>query len=410
MNSHILNTYLNKENKFQYFNELDIFEKTIILKHISNKEEILNKINDHELILILEHFDPDEVTDIMQILNTRRKTRIINKLNKETKKKVDYLLRFSPNSAAGIMNLNYIIITYNSPKKEIIEKIKKHLKLGKKEPSIFIVNNHGNFLGELRISHLIFDKSTQIYNDINQLPTIIYNEHQEEVIDIFKKNKKEKIVVLDETSNIMGVIHAKDIFRAIEEENTEDFYGLAGLHKDEDISDSAMTKVKFRLKWLCINLVTAFLAAFVVSQFENTLSQIVLLAAFMPIVAGMGGNAGVQTTAILIRSLALKKIDSKATKTILANEVFAGTINGVFVGIIVTLIAYLFNQNLLFGLVAGIAVVSNIIIGSFFGTLIPLVLKFLGYDPASSSSVFVTTTTDVLGFLIFLGLATIILI
>ena len=138
---------------------------------------------------------------------------------------------------------------------------------------------------------MIFDKTSEIYNDINSLPTIVYNEHQEEVIDIFKKNKKEKIVVLDEMQNIIGVIHAKDIFKVIEQENTEDFYGLAGLHKDEDITDGPITKVKFRLKWLAVNLATAFLAAFVVSRFENTLSQIVLLAAFMPIVAGMGGNA-----------------------------------------------------------------------------------------------------------------------
>jgi len=411
-NVHILNTFLKSEDKISFFKNEHILEKSIILNHIDLKQKkyILENLNDHELIEILEFLDPDEVADIIQLLYNRRKNRIINKLNKETKKKVDFLLKFSSHSAAGNMSLNYIIIEYNSSKKEILEKIKKHLSTGKKEPSIFVLNNQGHFLGELRISHLIFDKTTQIYDNINSLPTIIYNEDQEEVIDIFKKNKKEKIVVLDEFQNIMGVIHARDIFKVIEQENTEDFYGLAGLHKDEDITDKAFTKVKFRLKWLGINLITAFLAAFVVSMFENTLSQIVLLAAFMPIVAGMGGNAGTQTTAILIRSLALKKIDSKEIKSILGNEMFAGLINGTIVGIIVTLIAYLFNQNLLFGLIAGVSVITNIIIASIFGTLIPLTLKSFGFDPASSSSVFVTTSTDVLGFLIFLGLATIFLL
>jgi len=407
-NELLISLFKDEEDKIEFFNRQENFEKSIIISAIENKEklELIKELKTKELIEILEYYDPDEAVDIIQLFDEKKQVKIISKLNKETKEKVDFLLRFTPESAAGIMSLNYILINEGTSKKEITEKIKKHLKLGKKEPSIFIINDFGHFLGELRISKLLYKTNEEIYKKIVELPTIIFNEHQNEVITIFKENKKEKVVVLDETQRIMGVIHAKDIFKAIENENSDDFFGLAGLHKDEDISDKATTKVKFRLKWLIINLLTTFIGAFIVNLYETTIAQFVIIAAFIPIIAGMGGNAGIQTTAILIRSLALKKIETNSIKNIISNEIFAGIINGFIVGIMVTAIAYLFNQNILFGLIAGISVILNIIIGTIFGTIIPLILKSAGYDPASSSSVFVTTMTDILGFLIFLGLAT----
>ncbi|MCA9497381.1 MAG: magnesium transporter [Nanoarchaeota archaeon] len=408
----ILNKFNYAENKIKYFSDLIPSQKAYLLSSINNrfKKEILAELVESEILEIIRFMDPDEITDVLQLLPSSKKNRIFRKLNVNLKEKIDFLLKFTPKSAAGLMSLNYIIIRNSLPYSQIIEKVKVHIEMHKKEPTILIVDEEKHFLGELRLSALFLHKKSHLYSHIKHLPSVKYNEKQDEVIDIFKKNDHEKIVVLDEEDLILGIIHAKDIFKIIEDENTEDFYGLAGLHKEEDISDSALQKVHYRLGWLIINLFTAFLAAFVVAQFEDTISKFVLLAAFMPIIAGMGGNAGTQTTAILIRSMALKKIDSKLTKKILTNEIFAGFVNGTILGLIVGSIAYLFNPNINFAIVVSLSIFLNLFIASFFGSLIPLILKSFGFDPASSSNVFVTTMTDVFGFLIFLGLATIMLI
>lgn len=407
----LVNTFNSSIDKLSYFKSLDSKQRAMILFVISNKQRlnILNSLFDDEILDIFKHLDPDEITDIIQVLSKKREIKLLSKLNKNYKSKVDFLLKFAKDSAAGIMSLNYIIVNIFDTKKEISNRLEKHLALGKKEPTILVIDEFENFLGEIRISNLLFKKSEDLFDNLKELPIVRYNENQEEVIDIFRKNKLEKIVVLNEDNTIFGIIHPKDLFKVVEEENTEDFYGLAGLNKEEDINDNAKNKVRFRLKWLIVNLATAFLAAWVVTLFEETISKYVLLAAFMPIIAGMGGNAGTQTTAILIRSLALKKIGSNNIKKVLGFEILAAFLNGLVIGLIVGAITYFYNYDIKFSLIVSIAIILNMIIAAISGTLTPLILKSLNFDPASSSTVFVTTATDVLGFFILLGLARIFL-
>ncbi len=403
----LLKTYFSSEDKILFFKSLTNLHKALLLYMLEKKDKlfILHYLKESEIILILRNLDPDEITDIVQILPKWKQKQIISKLDKEYKKKIDFLLKFAPNSAGGLMSLNYIIVSNSDSKKEILDKIKKHKELGREEPTILVLGRDNQFLGELKISSLLFETSKNIFSDLKKLPTVNYNENQENVIDIFKRNRKEKLVVLNEDESIMGIIFAKDIFKAIEEENTEDYYGLVGLNKDEDINDGIFTKVKFRLGWLIINLATAFMAAGVVAMFKGTISKFVLLAVFMPVIAGMGGNAATQTTAILIRSLALKKINSKMIGKIIFSEIIAAILNGLVIGLVVAIIAYSYDKNIAFTLIVGVAVVGNMIVAGFFGTIVPLILKLLKFDPATSSTVFVTTATDVLGFFILLGLA-----
>ena len=227
---------------------------------------------------------------------------------------------------------------------------------------------------------------------------------------MFKRHPHTKIVVLNEDISIMGVIYSDDILKIIQKQTTHNLYDFAGVSREEDVLDSALTKVKYRYKWLILNLATAFLAAAVIGLFKDTISAFVLLAAYMPIVAGMGGNAGTQTMAVIVRGLTLKQIELKTSKKVILNEVIAGGINGTINGILVAAIATLFNHSPLLGLVVGISMVLNLIIAGFFGALIPVLMKQLGKDPATSATIFITTATDVLGFMVFLGLATIVLI
>ena len=215
--------------------------------------------------------------------------------------------------------------------------------------------------------------------------------------------------MLDDDDSILGIIYSDDILKIIEKKSADNLYGFAGVSEEEDIYDSPLTKVKNRYKWLLINLVTAFLAAAVVSLFQDTISAFVLLAVYMPIVAGMGGNAGTQTLAVVVRGLALKEIELKTAKKAIINEIIAGAINGAINGILVALVAWLWNGSFMLGIIVFIAMIVNLIVAGLFGAVIPLALKAIGKDPASSATVFITTATDVCGFFVFLGLASILL-
>jgi len=186
-------------------------------------------------------------------------------------------------------------------------------------------------------------------------------------------------------------------------------YGFAGVRAEESVFDNAGRKIKHRYKWLMINLGTAFLASTIVSLFDETISKYVLLAVYMPVVAGMGGNAGTQTLAVLVRGISMNQITLKTMWRTLKNELGSGFVNGAINGAIITGIVFLKDGDWRIGLILALAMSVNLVIAGFFGTIVPLVMKRLGKDPASSATVFITTATDIFGFLTFLGLATLIL-
>jgi len=213
------------------------------------------------------------------------------------------------------------------------------------------------------------------------------------------------LVVLDDVNSIIGVIYSDDVLRIIHKQSGLDLYALAGVQEEASVLDDALVKVKHRYKWLILNLFTAFIAAAVVSLFQDTIQALVLLAVYMPVVAGMGGNAGVQALAVTVRGLTLKEIDLKHCKKAVFNEITAGGINGIIVGTLVAIIASLFNKSPMFGLVLGMSMIINLMIAGFFGSMAPLLMKALGKDPATSATIFITTATDVFGFFVFLGMA-----
>ena len=242
-NQQLLMTFQSEENKIDFFRKQDNVQKVFLLENLPTtlKKDLLISLHESEIIEFSSILDPDEFTDILQFLSKKKQKRIIFNLNNSLKEHVNYLLKFTPESAAGIMNINYIIIEIDTSQKQIIQRIKKHVASGKKEPTILIVDRFRHLLGELRISSILLHENlTTLYSNLKQLSTISYNEDQEECIHLFKQHKHEKIVVTDENENVMGLIHAKDIFKIIEQENTEDFYGLAGVNKEEDITDGVM--------------------------------------------------------------------------------------------------------------------------------------------------------------------------
>ncbi len=213
--------------------------------------------------------------------------------------------------------------------------------------------------------------------------------------------------VVDEDHHMLGVITVDDIMDVIQEETTEDIHRLGQVGKEERIDSKLIESLKSRLPWLVINLFTAVLAAMVVSYFEGTISQVVTLATIMPIVTGMGGNAGTQSLTIVVRGLSLGELTKENAAMILWKEIGVGMLSGVVIGLLIALGAMLLEGNPIFGIVTGAAMFLNMMLANIAGYFIPVILEKCHVDPALASGVFVTTVTDVLGFLFFLGLATV---
>ena len=228
---------------------------------------------------------------------------------------------------------------------------------------------------------------------------------QEDVARIVSKYDLHAIPVVNKKKGIIGIITVDDIIDVIEEENTEDILKLGGVNKEEEVDSTILESVKMRLPWLLINLVTTFLASATVSLFEDTISQVVALAAAMPIVAGMGGNAATQTLSVVIRGIATGDITLKDNKKRVIKNVCVGCINGIVNGLLAGVVLAVLNHNVYLGIIIFIAMICNLMIAAFVGYIVPIVLKALHADPAVASSIFITTFTDVCGFFIFLGLA-----
>lgn len=370
------------------------------------QKSIMNNLHTHELIPVLNSVDPDQATELMRQLPEARAKRLTNQLSQQLREKVEFLLRFHPKTAAGMMDVDYILVHQDQTFGDVAKLIEKHdLETGR-PPIILVMDQASKLLGELPVYILALKPaSTKIGNNTRHLPSLIYNSDERAVVTTFLKHPHRKVVVMDEDKSILGIIHSDDILAILDKRTTRDLFRFAGVSNEEDALDGPIEKFKHRWLWLAINLGTAFLAASVVGMFEDTIAAITLLAVYMPIVAGMGGNAGTQTMAVAVRGIVLKEIDLASGWKFVGNEILAGAMNGAVNGLIVGVVALIFNHSPMLGLVLAIAMVANLVIAGLFGALIPLIMKALGKDPATSATIFITTCTDVGGFFVFLSLA-----
>jgi len=393
------------------FRGIEPNEQGMILLSCSKviKKRILTEISNEEVLDLIKYLDPDDATDLLQNLSPKRGKKIVEQLDAVTKDKVEFLLKFDPRTAAGIMSLDYITVHNGSKFSDAFMLIKKHEIRTGRSPAILVVEA-GYLVGEIPWRVLIQRKQAEKINKyVKKVQTTRFDREEQEVVRRFKNHPHNKIVVLDEDNSILGVIYSDDVLRIIEKTDSSDLYDFAGVAEEESVHDSVFMKVKHRYKWLILNLFTGFMVAGVVSLFQETISAFVLLAAYMPIVAGMGGNAGTQTLAVTVRGLTLKEIELKTGKKTILTEILAGGLNGSIVGAIVAVIATLLNQNPLLGVAIGMSMVINLMIAGLFGSTVPLIMKVFNKDPATSATVFITTATDMCGFFVFLGLASLVI-
>ena len=359
-----------------------------------------------DLRQFVRRLDPDEVADVLGFADEATREAVLRGLDEDRRERTEFLLGFSPESAAGLMHLDYVTVDVDRSLEEVARRVERHEERTDRFPTIFVTDGE-ELLGELPGGTLamIDDGPVDLREHVHATPAVEYDSADTDVLDVFRANPESSVAVLDQDGNVMGVIYAEDLLRVIEEEAGETLYEFTGVQEEESVLDGPFAKVRYRYKWLIINLGTAFLAAGAVGFFEDTIAAFTLLAVYMPVVAGMGGNAGTQSMAVTVRGIALGQISLSTGSRAIVNEVIAGGANGFITGVLVAVIASVFNRSPLLGLVLGVSMVLNLVIAGFFGTIIPLVLDRIGKDPATSATIFITTATDVLGFFIFLGLA-----
>ncbi len=372
-----------------------------------SKRRIFPRLSDAVVARFLHFNDEDDATDILQYLSLARRTSILLSMREEKRRKIEKLLRFGSETAGGLMDLNFIVVRPSFTWSEVLEKVQKHVEGKREMPTVLVVSEDGNVEGFIPERVLLFPpQNAKVIDQMFPLTVVSHKVDREKVMQMMSKMRSEVLCVEDENEQVLGIIHLRDLMKVAQAEATEDIYRFAGVDVDEHALDSVLSKVKRRYNWLLINLLTAFLASFVVSRFEDTISRFAILAVYMPIVAGQGGNAATQALAVVVRGFALGELNWSKAQKVIFKEACAGTINGIITGGCAGLIATMFGAPAILGVILATSMIINLFVAGFFGALIPFVLKRFKIDPAIASSVFVTTTTDVCGFLVFLGLGT----
>ena len=378
-----------------------------ILKNLSNdvRETVLTYMDPEEVAIVTKDLEPDEIADILQDLPEQIMKEVIEKMSYQNKDILERVLKYPEDSAGGLMNTDFIVVRpYHS-----VELVLRYLRIKNSIPlstdNLFVVSRNNKFRGVLPISNLITSAPTENIKNIMVEKSALNAEiKSNEVIKIFERDDLISAPVIDEKNNLIGRITFDDVIDKIKSDadvSLKQFSGLSG-----DTFEKTSVAIKTRGIWLGINLLTAIIASSVINLFKETIEEVIFLAVLMPIIASMGGVAATQTLTITVRGLALGQIMSTNYLYLLSREITVGVVNGFFWALVLGLISYFWFGELTITLIILLSMVINLFMAVISGMGIPILLKFFKLDPAIAGSVIVTTITDVVGFMSFLGLAT----
>ena len=370
--------------------------------------ELLINLHPEKRSEIIEELDYDDATDIISQLEEHEQQELLGDIDQEDATSIRALLNYDEDTAGGIMNSQVICVKINSDKKEALDEIIRQSEEMEEFYTIYVVDEAGILKGIVSIKDVIKARANARIKDIlnDDFVYVKADLDQEEVAKLISQYNLTSIPVVDDNMKLLGRIMVDDIIDVMEQESTEDILKFSGVSEDEELSGNWKDAVKSRLPWLIINLGTAYLAASIIRHFDDTVAQLPILAAYMTIIAGMGGNSATQALAVTVRRISLNDLtDSQAYNAVL-KEFLVGMINGAANGIIVFFIALFYDADPMLGLVLFLAMTGNLIVAGLTGSSIPLILKRVGIDPAVASSIIITTFTDCAGFLLPLWFAT----
>ena len=370
----------------------------------SIQSEILLLLSINSIANLLNKLESDDAITILENIDQSKKDSVLNLLPPQDRFLLEEGLGYPEDSAARIMQREFTAIPSNWAVGQTIDYLRESKNLPDEFLEIFIVDTDFKPIGTVPSSKVLRTSRDNKMNSIMREMQVLIpvNMDQEEVGHTFENYNLTSAGVVDKNNKLVGMITSDDILTIVKEEAEEDVLRLAGVG-DEEITDGIFKKTKRRFNWLLLNLFTAFLATWVISIFGATIEQMVALAFLMPIVASMGGNAGMQTLAVTIRAIATQKLSTTNISKTVSKEFAIGILNGIIFAIISSVIVFLWFKDLNLSIIIAVSMILNMIVAGLFGILVPVTLKKFKVDPAISSSVFVTTITDVIGFLSFLG-------
>jgi magnesium transporter len=370
----------------------------------SIQSEILLLLSINSIANLLKKLESDDAITILENIDQSKKDSVLNLLPPQDRFLLEEGLGYPEDSAARIMQREFTAIPSNWAVGQTIDYLRESKNLPDEFLEIFIVDTDFKPIGTVPSSKVLRAPRDNKMNSIMREMQVLIpvNMDQEEVGHTFENYNLTSAGVVDKNNKLVGMITSDDILTIVKEEAEEDVLRLAGVG-DEEITDGIFKKTKRRFNWLLLNLFTAFLATWVISIFGATIEQMVALAFLMPIVASMGGNAGMQTLAVTIRAIATHKLSTTNISKTVLKEFAIGILNGIIFAIISSVIVFLWFKDLNLSIIIAVSMILNMIVAGLFGILVPVTLKKFKVDPAISSSVFVTTITDVIGFLSFLG-------
>jgi magnesium transporter len=377
----------------------------------SVRQTLIADMDSTELLAAAEQLETDEIADIAPDLPEEVLKDLLENLDIQNRERLQSVLSYPEDSVGSIMEFEITTIREDLTLEVVLNYLRKIKKLPNHTDKLFVVDKDGLILGVLPLERIIVNAPTTIVKNIMAKEVVLFKPEDlaDEASNAFERYDLVTAPVVDENKKLVGRLTVEAVMDFIRQESDNEKFSMAGLREEEDIFSSIWKSVQNRWAWLAINLLTAFIASRVIGIFEGSIEKVVALAALMPIIASIGGNSGNQTTAMIVRALAIGQLTQSSIRSLLYKEISVALLNGLIWGSIVGLFAFYLYNNADLGFVMASAMVLNLILAAIMGVLMPLLMHRLGKDPAVGSSVLITAMTDSGGFFIFLGLATLVL-
>ncbi len=375
--------------------------------HATHAAAVLQNVPAETLSAIVGRINPDQAVEILMTLSLDMRKTLLDLLPESMKKEIQELLQYPENSAGRIMTTKFVAFDSNLTVREAIQRIRLNAQRYASSTYTYVINDQKHLVGVLNMRELMLAQGTE------RIETVMHRDvftvdgfmDREEVAHQIKQRKFLAAPVIDSEHRLLGIVKIDQLLGQIQEEGTEDILKMVGAGSDERTFSPVSFALRKRLPWLTVNLLTAFLAASVVGLFQGIIARVTVLAVFLPVVAGQGGNAGAQSLAVVMRGIVMREIPPNMAWKLILKETTLGVLNGAIIGVITAVVAFAWHGNAYLGVVIGLAMIVNLAAAGLSGAAIPLAMKAFGWDPAQSSSIVLTTVTDVVGFFAFLGFA-----
>lgn len=376
------------------------------------RSDLLEDMDHSALVTAVQGLETDDIADLLPELSAEVTAEILFFMDKQGRQRLDAVLSFPEDTAGGLMNVDAVTVRENITLQVVLRYLRLRSELPEYMNELYVVDRTHRLTGTLQLAKILTSDPKLLVRDVmdentNKLTVLMPDR---EVAAAFERYNLINAPVVDEDGRLLGRITVDDVVDVIREEADHSVMAPAGLSEEVDIFAPVVRSARDRAVWLGVNLITAVIASWVIGLFEDTIRKVIALAVLMPIVASMGGNAGTQTVTLVVRGLAVGTITDANARRLLVRELMVGVLNSMLWALIVALVAVAWFHNLALGLIIALAMIINLVFAALAGVIIPVAVHRLGIDPALASGVALTTVTDVVGFLAFLGLATLFLI